>query len=167
MGRKMKFFRLTDEQRKLVEDNAKLVPWFMKRYCRGWTRIRPTECEDLEQELHIGLCRAAWDYDATRGGFATCAIWWMRSKMTEWARRLPPLRLATITEKVKEQKVEERDWEVERWRSLLDTLTEEQKDFLDCTRPKGKLIKRLPVRRNQFFDRQDEIILHLRRQHIG
>ena len=58
---------MTQEQRKLVEDNYKLVRFFCKKY-----RIDP---EEYHGNLSIGLCKAAMSYDETKGfSFSTYAM---------------------------------------------------------------------------------------------
>lgn len=60
---------LTDAQRKLVEDNVKLVHWFLNRY----TRVLPSEYDDVFQTCCLGLMEAARRYDPGIGKFSTYA----------------------------------------------------------------------------------------------
>lgn len=166
MAKPQRRYRLNERHQALVVKNMALVPWFLQRYCRGWMKIRPNEMGDLEQELYIGLCRAAHDFDESKGSFSTFAIWWMRSRMTEWARRLPPLHIGTITDSVK-MKEEKRDYEIDRWRLVLSRLSDGQKALLNCTRPDGLRVCDLKLGRRKFEAHQNHVISELRRQHIG
>lgn len=61
---------LTDEQRKLVEDNINLVHYVVSR-----SPLRDEyEYDDLVQIGCIGLMYAAIDYDPARGAFSTFAV---------------------------------------------------------------------------------------------
>ncbi len=166
MARPRKKFVLNEQQQKMVMENIKLVPWFMKKYCFGWMKIRQNEMPDLEQELYIGLCRAAYDFNPDKGGFATLAIWWMRSSVAGWARKLPPLHIGTITESVR-TKEEKRNYEIERWRIVLARLSDRKKNFLECTRPTGVSINSLRMGRETYLRHQDKVILELRKNHVG
>lgn len=64
---------LTAEQKKLVEDNWRLVRFVIKKYFRNGQGY-PVEYEDMEQIGYLGLCKAARDYDPSRGvKFSTLA----------------------------------------------------------------------------------------------
>lgn len=50
---------LNDEQRKLVEDNHALIPWYIKR--------RNLDFDDWYDILALSLCKAAFYYDESKG----------------------------------------------------------------------------------------------------
>lgn len=59
---------MTDEQRKLAEDNIKLVYQIISKYYRSYLGD-----EDIVQCGMIGLCQAATSWDKSKGAFATLA----------------------------------------------------------------------------------------------
>lgn len=63
---------LTDEQRALVEDNMKLVPYMLKRFDVPYQKMISDE-DDLMQIGYLALCMAAIAYDAAYGKFSTYA----------------------------------------------------------------------------------------------
>lgn len=67
--------RLTDEQRKLVEDNHDLIYWYMHKY-------RLTE--DFYYILALGLCMAARNYNSDLGSFSTIAHQYMRREVNRF-----------------------------------------------------------------------------------
>ena len=73
---------LTDEQRQLVEDNVKLVPWTINRFGlhRASGNAQDTYCDGYE-----GLCRAAARYNPERGTFSTYAT----TSIRKWILRKP------------------------------------------------------------------------------
>lgn len=72
---------LTEEQRVLVADNAKLVTWCLKKFTRSqWYGVMSRD--DLVSEGYVALCRAAVGFDATLGfKFSTYAV---RAIMFRW-----------------------------------------------------------------------------------
>lgn len=79
---KRKFDRLTDEQRKLVEDNIALVPYM-------YTKLLPIipnhiSHDDVKSNGYIGLMRAAQEYDITgQTKFSTFACAGIRMYMMQ------------------------------------------------------------------------------------
>lgn len=71
--------RLTDEQRRLAEENMPLVGYVIAR-CIGF-RPAPQDMEDYHQIGMVGLCKAASRYDAGRGDFATLAVPCIRNEI--------------------------------------------------------------------------------------
>ena len=65
MPRQRKIIRLTDEQRKLVEDNHNLIYSF--------AISRKISIEEYYDLLAIGLCKAAYYYNPEKGKFSTIA----------------------------------------------------------------------------------------------
>jgi RNA polymerase sigma factor (sigma-70 family) len=55
---------VTDEQKKLVEENINLVKWWANRFMRTGA-----DYDELFQEGCLGLCKAALGYDASKGAF--------------------------------------------------------------------------------------------------
>lgn len=66
--------RLTEEQRKLVNDNIGLVKKFVEK-----KRLKYDEWYDL---MCIALCEAAITYNPEKGKFSTHAFWKMQQKLT-------------------------------------------------------------------------------------
>lgn len=68
--------KLTDEQRRMVENNVKLVYSCLRNV--GYVGNR----QDVEQELMMELCKAAYRYDASKGTqFSTYAVSCIKSKI--------------------------------------------------------------------------------------
>lgn len=92
---------LTDEERALVEENKKLVPFIANKY--DWCKRVYGSIDDAIGDGYIALCIAAQTYDAGRGyAFTTYASklifrqFVMRRQMDQTMRRNPgkrPLRL--------------------------------------------------------------------------
>jgi hypothetical protein len=72
---------LTEEQKKLVEDNINLADWFLKRTPKS---IYLNDKEGFRQELMLALVKSASTYDKTKASFATHATWQMRSTVSLW-----------------------------------------------------------------------------------
>lgn len=66
----MKDGKLNEDQRKMVEENLKLVPFTVSRFI-GKSKL---EMEDIMSLGYIGLCRAAISYTPGRGNFSTYAV---------------------------------------------------------------------------------------------
>ena len=66
---------LNDKQRKLVEDNHKLIYFYCKKY--------NVSVEDYYDSLAMALCYAAYNYDETKGAFSTLAMKSMNFKMKQ------------------------------------------------------------------------------------
>lgn len=71
--------RLTDEQRKLVEENAQLIYGFIHKY--------NLPADDFYDLCAIGLCRAAKNYEPKKGAFSTWAYMYMLSELTHLKRK--------------------------------------------------------------------------------
>lgn len=67
---------LTDEQRRLVEENQGLVAFTIRRYFPG---VKPHEFEDAFAAGLIGLCRGVQRWDASKGKLSTIAVQWIRA----------------------------------------------------------------------------------------
>ena len=63
---------LTDDQRALVEDNMKLVPYMLNKCEIPYWKLRAEE-DDLMQVGYLALCMAAAAYDSSQGKFSTYA----------------------------------------------------------------------------------------------
>jgi hypothetical protein len=72
---------LTEEQKKLVEDNINLADWFLKRTPKS---IYLNDKEGFRQELMLALVKSASTYDKTKGSFTTHATWQMRATVSLW-----------------------------------------------------------------------------------
>ena len=57
--------RMTDEQRKLVEDNHNLIYGFLNK---------KELTDDYYDIVALGLCKAAMNYDESKGRFSTLAF---------------------------------------------------------------------------------------------
>lgn len=65
--------KLTTEQQKIVEDNEKLIYWFMHRH--------NLKVEDYYDILAIGLCKAAYNYKDNASKFSTYATAIMQNEV--------------------------------------------------------------------------------------
>ena len=65
--------KLTEEQKKLVEENHNLIYWFAKKY--------HIPIEDYYDVLAQGLCMAAYHYDPSKCSFSTYAYLCMNTEM--------------------------------------------------------------------------------------
>lgn len=74
MTRPYEKHHLTDEQRKLAEDNLPLVWWFIQRRLTFRGLIKANEIDDVAGYLMFYLCRAAECYDSSRCQFSTYAV---------------------------------------------------------------------------------------------
>ena len=64
---------MTEEQKKLAEENHSLIYFYARKY-----HISKKDFEDMYGILAIGLCKAARDYDESRGSaFSTVAMGYM------------------------------------------------------------------------------------------
>ena len=72
---------LTEEQKKMVEDNIFLADWFLKRTPKS---IYLNDKEGFRQELMLALVKSASTYDKTKGSFTTHATWQMRATVSLW-----------------------------------------------------------------------------------
>ena len=65
--------KMTEEQKKLAEDNHNLIYFYARKY-----HMSKQDFEDMYGILAIGLCKAARDYDESRGrAFSTVAMGYM------------------------------------------------------------------------------------------
>lgn len=79
---------LTDEQRKLVEDNLPLVTYTIKKYYPDFARM-PIEYEDLKGYGYYALCNAAETFDESKGfSFSTHACSVIRGYLSKELRKL-------------------------------------------------------------------------------
>lgn len=65
---------LTDEQRKLVEDNYKLVFYVIRK-------MKLQDADEWTGVASIGLCNAAKHYDPKKGEFCTFATWCIKNEI--------------------------------------------------------------------------------------
>ena len=65
--------KLTEEQKKLVEENHNLIYWFAKKY--------HLPIEEYYDVLAQGLCMAAYHYDPSKCSFSTYAYLCMNTEM--------------------------------------------------------------------------------------
>lgn len=79
---------LTDEQRKLVEDNLPLVTFAIKKYYPDFARM-PIEYEDLKGYGYYALCIAAETFDTSKGfSFSTHACSAIRGYISHVLRKM-------------------------------------------------------------------------------
>lgn len=87
---------MTDEQRKLAEDNMNLVHYLIgKEY--------PTYIhdEDLRQIGLLGLCKAAMKWNESKGAFSTFACWCIRNEIRlEFRNRLKQVETVSLETKI-------------------------------------------------------------------
>lgn len=74
---------LTDEGRKLVEQNLRLVPWFLRHSpsVREHAEFLGMLPDDVFQDACMGLLEAAARWDRSKGAFSTYAVVRMRSSL--------------------------------------------------------------------------------------
>lgn len=86
---------MTPDQRKLVEDNIKLVPHTVWKYFRYAIEMG-YEIDELISVGNLGLCKAALGFDESQGAFSTYAVrgicFSIRARLRDDARRYPVLR---------------------------------------------------------------------------
>lgn len=71
--------KLNDEQRKLIEDNYKLVKFFYGRYFSSFE-----DFEEYKSLAHIALCNAALQYDKDKGKFSTIFFWALKTEISHY-----------------------------------------------------------------------------------
>lgn len=117
--------RLTEAQKKLVDENYKLVGWYINRVPK---HLYKGDEDGFKQELSMGLIDAALTYDSARGGFATHAIWHFRSRISMWTRKNVRHSRLVFTDKLSLAPARTGpDREVEILRTLLNKLPEKFK----------------------------------------
>ena len=65
--------KLTEEQKKLVEENHNLI--------YGFLRMKELEDDEYYDIVAYGLCKAAMKYDSTKGKFSTFAYKYMKTEI--------------------------------------------------------------------------------------
>jgi len=80
--------RLTEEQRKLAEDNRFLAIHFANNM-----RVFRNHFDDILSEAFLGLSYAAAKYDPSVGPFSTYATYWMRNYAIRYFRTIPTIRV--------------------------------------------------------------------------
>ena len=70
---------MTEEQKKLVEDNHNLIYWLLHKY--------GLSIDDYYDIVAIGLCKAAIDYNGVDSSFVTCAYVYMRTELRNYWQR--------------------------------------------------------------------------------
>ena len=73
---------LNDEQRTLVEENMKLVPYILKTLEIPYWKMISDE-DDLIQTGYMALCMAAQSFDSARGKFSTYACSAIRNEILQ------------------------------------------------------------------------------------
>ena len=73
--------KLNDEQRKLIEDNYKLISFL---YRRSYTRI--CSWEEFQGLGHEAICKAALGYDPSKGKFTTYFTWKIKQAIEHYFR---------------------------------------------------------------------------------
>lgn len=79
---------LTEEQKKIVEDNIYFVWYFyekdvVKRYSNV---LCPEELDEILARLFFGICLAAENWEPSRGAFTTCCVWYFKSAIGNYFR---------------------------------------------------------------------------------
>ena len=74
MTRPYEKHHLTDEQRKLAEENLPLVWWFIQKRLTARRLIAVNEIDDVASYLMFYLCRTAENYQPEKGKFSTYAM---------------------------------------------------------------------------------------------
>ena len=73
--------KLNDEQRKLIEDNYKLIRFL---YRRSYTRV--CSWEVFQGLGHEAICKAALGYDPSKGKFTTYFTWKIKQAIEHYFR---------------------------------------------------------------------------------
>ena len=71
--------KLTEEQKKLVEDNHNLIYWFARK--------KHIDIEEYYDILAQGLCIAAHNYNSSKGSFSAYAYLVMNTEMQKEHRK--------------------------------------------------------------------------------
>lgn len=113
---------MTEEQRKLAEDNLGLADYVVRQFYKSERRGYGCGYSELLQAARLGLCRAAMKYNPRRGVlFATCAEKWIAGSVMEHLRWLAPAGTRRSNRKVDIPIV-----------ASLDRLVDEGDDFVEC-----------------------------------
>ena len=73
---------LTEAQQVLVVKNQRLIGFVIEH--SGWNFLRYGDRKELEDEMQLGLIRAAQLYDSALGKFSTYAVSWLKSRLQLW-----------------------------------------------------------------------------------
>ena len=74
---------MTDEQRKLVNDNMNLVPFVLNKYYPSQVKN-----EDLKQVGYVGLCKSVMSYNEDLGKFSTYAVIKIRGEVSNHLKKV-------------------------------------------------------------------------------
>lgn len=87
MARPYKGHLLTEEQKKIVEENINFVWYYYgQRVSNRHSNINNTDKDEIISCLFFGLCLAAEKYDPHKGKFSTIASWYLRSEVSNYFR---------------------------------------------------------------------------------
>lgn len=116
---------LTDAQRKLVEDNYKLVFAGMNKY---YSPRRTIDRELMQAEFGYALCHAARTYCPSKGKFSGWAFWWFHNSFLMLLRSAYTRGITGIGKDIKCKNAEMKDRAVKPDRRLAE-LNEMKEDF--------------------------------------
>lgn len=73
--------KLNDQQRKIIEENYKLIPYF---YQKSFASM--LEYEEYLGLAHEAICKAVRNYKPEKGTFSTLYFWQLRSRISHYFR---------------------------------------------------------------------------------
>ncbi len=89
----------------MIEKALPLVGWTVRHYFKTRENVVGMSYDDLFQEGCVGLCRAAAEYDSSRGGFEPYAVKVVRNHLVDYCRSItgptrtaPTMSLEQLTE---------------------------------------------------------------------
>lgn len=87
MARPYEGHYLTEERKKVVEENMNFLWYYYKKNITSrWKDLTTTEQDDIIECLHWGICLAAEAWDPDRGKFTTICRWHFKSIITNYFR---------------------------------------------------------------------------------
>lgn len=87
MPRPYEGHHLTEEQKRIVEDNMYYLWYYYKKnVSQRFFHLDETQKDDLMESLHWAICLAAENWDPERGKFTTACEWYFKSAITNYFR---------------------------------------------------------------------------------
>lgn len=78
---------LTEEKKKVVEDNMHFLWYYYKKHITSrYRELNETQKEEIVEALHWGICLAAEAWEEEKGKFTTICQWYFKSVVTNYFR---------------------------------------------------------------------------------